>query len=41
MGHRVAGALNSQSNNRGVGWKYVHICIDDASRIAYTKVMKN
>jgi hypothetical protein len=25
----------------GVGWKFVHVCIDDASRIAFSRVMKD
>ncbi|TCA23608.1 transposase [Rhizobium leguminosarum bv. viciae] len=34
VGHRITGDRTGQSNSRGVGWEYVHICIDDASRIA-------
>src|SRR6185503_10226682 len=30
-----------QSNSRGVGWEFVHVCIDDASRIAFSRVMKS
>ncbi|MDP2373260.1 IS481 family transposase [Reyranella sp.] len=41
VGHRITGDRRGQSNNRGVGWEFVHVCIDDASRIAFTKVMKN
>jgi len=41
VGHRITGDRTGQSNNRGVGWEFVHVCIDDASRIAFTKVMKN
>ena len=26
---------------RGVGWEYVHVCIDDASRVAFSKIMKS
>ena len=29
-----------QSNSRGVGWEFVHVAIDDASRIAFCRVMK-
>src|SRR6201991_1816547 len=35
VGHRITGDRRGQSNSRGVGWEYVHVCIDDASRIAY------
>ena len=27
-----------QSNSRGVGWEFVHVCIDDHSRIAFTQI---
>jgi transposase InsO family protein len=37
-GHRVTGDRAGQSNSRGVGWEYVHVCIDDASRIACSQV---
>jgi transposase InsO family protein len=37
-GHRVTGDRTGQTNSRGVGWEYVHVCIDDASRIACSQV---
>ena len=37
-GHRITGDRTGQSNSRGVGWEYVHVCIDDASRIACSQV---
>jgi transposase InsO family protein len=40
-GHRITGDRTGQSNSRGVGWEYVHVCIDDASRIACSQVMPN
>jgi len=39
IGHRITGDRTGQSNSRGVGWEYVHVCIDDASRIAFSLVM--
>src|SRR5215831_3658973 len=39
VGHRITGDRTGQSNNRGVGWEYVHVCIDDASRVAFAKIM--
>jgi hypothetical protein len=27
-----------QSNGRGVGWEFVHVCVDDASRLAFTQI---
>ena len=38
VGHRITGDRMGQSNSRGVGWEYVHVCIDDASRIAFTDI---
>jgi transposase InsO family protein len=44
IGHRITGDRTRQSNLRsrgqGPGWEYVHVCIDDASRIAFSQVMK-
>ena len=40
IGHRITGDRTGQSNNRGVGWEFVHVAIDDASRIAFSRVMK-
>jgi len=39
IGHRITGDRKGQSNARGVGWEFVHVCIDDASRIALTRIM--
>jgi transposase InsO family protein len=41
IGHRITGDRTGQSNTRGVGWEFVHVCIDDASRIAFSKIMKD
>jgi transposase InsO family protein len=45
IGHRITGDRRGQSNARargeGPGWEYVHVCIDDHSRIAFAKVMPN
>lgn len=38
VGHRITGDRTGQSNSRGVGWEFVHIAIDDASRIAVTGI---
>jgi transposase InsO family protein len=40
-GHRVTGDRTGHSSSRGVGWEYVHVCIDDASRIAYAEIKKD
>src|SRR5262245_14024127 len=41
IGHRITGDRRGQSNGRGVGWEYVHVCIDDHSRIAFARIMAN
>jgi transposase InsO family protein len=41
IGHRITGDRRGQSNRRGVGWEYVHVCIDDHSRIAFAQIMAN
>ena len=37
-GHRVTGRRDGHSN-RGAGWEFVHVAIDDASRIAFSRVL--
>ncbi|MDB5432368.1 MAG: family transposase, partial [Caulobacter sp.] len=39
VGHRITGDRTAQSNSRGVGWEFVHVCIDDNSRVAFSQVM--
>jgi transposase InsO family protein len=39
VGHRITGDRHGQSNSRGIGWEFVHVCIDDASRIAFSQVL--
>jgi transposase InsO family protein len=36
-GHRVNGDRRRRS--RGVGWEFVHVCVDDATRLAYVEVL--
>ena len=38
-GHRITGDRTGQSNSRGVGWEYVHVCIDDHSRLGCADIM--
>ena len=40
IGHRITGDRTGQSNARGIGWEFVHVAIDDASRIAFSRIMK-
>jgi len=41
IGHRITGDRKGQSNTRGVGWEFLHVCIDDASRVAFSRIMKS
>jgi transposase InsO family protein len=36
-GHRVNGDRTTRS--RGIGWEFVHVCIDDCTRLAYVEVL--
>jgi transposase InsO family protein len=38
IGHRITGDRTGQSNGRGVGWEFVHVCIDDHSRVAFSEI---
>jgi transposase InsO family protein len=35
-GHRVTG--NRRLGSPGAGWEYLHVCVDDASRVAFAEV---
>ncbi len=39
IGHRITGNRTGQSNTRGVGWEYLHLAIDDHSRLAYSEIL--
>lgn len=41
VGHRITGDGKGQSNGRSVGWEFLHVCIDDASRGAFSRIMKS
>jgi hypothetical protein len=38
-GHRVHG--DRRTRMRGIGWEYVHIAIDDATRLVYVEVLED
>jgi transposase InsO family protein len=47
-GHRVTGSRASQQKTTRAGrrvgasgWEYVHVCVDDATRLAYVEVLDN
>jgi transposase InsO family protein len=39
IGHRIHG--DPRTRVRGVGWEYVHVAIDDASRVTYAEVLRD
>jgi transposase InsO family protein len=43
VGHRITGDRSDQSKKRAVGrrlgWEYLHVAIDDRSRLAYTQLL--
>ena len=39
IGHRIHG--NYQRRSRGIGWEFLHVCIDDHSRLAYQEVLQD
>ena len=41
IGHRITGNRSGQTRNRGIGWDFVHVGIDDASRLALAQVAVN
>ena len=38
-GHRMLGRGRGRYDERGVGYDYVHVCVDDYSRLAYAEVL--
>ena len=37
IGHRITG--DRRGRKRGIGWDFLHVCVDDASRLAYTEIL--
>jgi transposase InsO family protein len=40
-GHRVTGRGPGRHSSGGKGWDAVHVCVDDATRLAYVEVLPN
>jgi transposase InsO family protein len=40
-GHRVSGNRGPGQRSRGAGWEFVHVCVDDATRLAYVEVLSD
>jgi transposase InsO family protein len=47
VGHRITGNKASQhardhwGHTRLIGWEYIHVCVDDATRLAYVEVLSD
>jgi hypothetical protein len=39
VGHRITN--QRRTAGRGLGWEYVHVAIDDASRVAYAQILND
>jgi len=39
IGHRITGYHAGVNRARGIGWEFAHVCIDDASRLAYVEIL--
>ena len=39
IGHRITG--DRRQRVRGIGWEFVHVCLDDCSRLAYAEVLSD
>jgi transposase InsO family protein len=39
VGHRFAPRGPGMHANKGHGWDFLHVCVDDASRLAYTEIL--
>ncbi len=39
VGHRITGDRTPPNKSRGAGWEFVHVCIDDASRLAFSRIL--
>jgi len=39
-GHRITGDPQ-QGKSRGIGWEFVHVCVDDHSRLGFSQVLKS
>jgi len=37
IGHRITG--DRRGSGHGLGWEFLHVCIDDATRVAYAEVL--
>ena len=41
VGHRFLPRGPGMHANKGHGWDFLHVCVDDASRLAYTEILRS
>lgn len=41
IGHRIVGDEGRRNRTRRIGWDFVHVAIDDATRLAYVEVLSD
>ena len=39
IGHRITGVRHHSHRTRGIGWEFVHVAVDDCTRLAYAEVL--
>jgi transposase InsO family protein len=39
VGYRMTGSRRKANRHRSAGWEFVHVCVDDATRLAYVEVL--
>ena len=41
VGHRITGHRAKAGTTRGGGWEFVHVCVDDCTRLAYAEALED
>jgi transposase InsO family protein len=41
VGKRITGLHERLNRTRGIGWEFAHVCVDDASRLAYVELLSD
>jgi transposase InsO family protein len=41
VGHRITGHRAKAGKTRGGGWEFVHVCVDDCTRLAYAEALED
>jgi transposase InsO family protein len=39
VGHRITGRQKGYNNKKAIGWEYLHLAVDDHSRLAYSQIL--